>query len=82
MQQQHNRIVKRLKARAIFMNWRVHAENQVLQQTHQPGRPDLVLEKNNALIIVDVTCHFEMGQMRLKVLAMPKSLNMKKQLAN
>ncbi|XP_054720781.1 uncharacterized protein LOC129230408 [Uloborus diversus] len=55
-QRRHNQIVDRIK-KAALGRWSVVGENQALDDSGL--RPDLVLEKGDAAIIIDVTVPFE-----------------------
>jgi len=61
MQKRHNAIVERLKNTASFMNWEVLSENQTVPGTTDNLRPDLVIKKDDQVLVIDVTCPFENG---------------------
>lgn len=54
----HNLIVNRIKE-ASKRHWNLLSENQMVTGTRL--KPDLILEKNGHLLILDVTCPFEDG---------------------
>lgn len=59
----HNLIVTRVK-NAASRKWNILYENQELMGTRL--KPDLVLEKNDHLLILDITCPFDDGIETLK----------------
>lgn len=55
----HNALVDRIKTAALGRHWKVTAENQRVPRADSVLKPDLVIEKDNELLIIDVTCPFE-----------------------
>ena len=62
MQLRHNDLVKRVERAAVGRNWRVLQANQRIPDVQDNGRPDLVIEKNREVLIIDITCPFENGE--------------------
>ena len=61
MLRRHNAIVDRLKSTAGYMHWEVISENRHVPGTNENLRPDLVIKKDDQVLIIDVTCPFENG---------------------
>nr|XP_045589259.1 uncharacterized protein LOC123751200 [Procambarus clarkii] len=65
MNKRHNALVQRIVKAAEGRFWKVITANQQIPGIDSNLRPDIVLEKNGEVLLVDVTCPFENGEASL-----------------
>ncbi|XP_069176423.1 uncharacterized protein [Procambarus clarkii] len=61
MIQRHNALVDRILKASEGRHWKIISTNRQVPGTNNVLRPDIVLEKNGEVMLIDVTCPFENG---------------------
>lgn len=59
--QRHNALVQRILKASEGRHWKVISANQQVPGADSTLKPDIVLEKNGKVLVIDVTCPFENG---------------------